>query len=71
MCEREREYNLDEYSLQKLPDKAVIFAMMILNFKDANISYSLKIVCVLLQHVRLTTIVFSPMLDTLNGKLIK
>ena len=46
---------------RSLPENAVILAVMILRFKDSKTSQIFTIVSVLLLHVRLTTIVFSPM----------
>lgn len=52
--------------LRSLPERAVIFALIILIFKDSKTSQTFTIVSVLLLQVRLTTTVFSPIEDTLN-----
>ena len=65
--EREREKSKEKgltstkTVLTSLPEKAVMFAVIILSFKDSKTSQSFTIVSVLLLHVRLTTTVFSPM----------
>ena len=51
-----------------LPDREVMFAVIILSFKDSKTSHSLTIVSVLLLHVMLTTTVFSPMCVTFSCK---
>lgn len=51
-----------------LPEKAVIFAVMILSFKDSKTSHNFTIVSVLLLHVKLATTVFSPIYVTLSCK---